>query len=208
MIKFVYFDVGGVAIRDFSGTNKFREMKKVLGVHERYDKDFDKLCKKYEDNGLNLNFPVDDLIPIITEKYGTKLPPDFSLLDYFVDNFEQNKSIWPVVKKVKRNCKVGLLTNMYVGMFEKIVEAKLLPLVKWDVIIDSSKIGMQKPDRKIYKFEQEKRGVENNEILFIDNSQKNIDAAKIFGWKTFLYDPSNHEESCRKISDFISLKIN
>lgn len=208
MIKFVYFDVGGVAIRDFSGTNKFREMKKVLGVHERYDKDFDKLCKKYEDNGLNLNFPVDDLIPIITEKYGTKLPPDFSLLDYFVDNFEQNKSIWPVVKKVKRNCKVGLLTNMYVGMFEKIVEAKLLPLVKWDVIIDSSKIGMQKPDRKIYKFAQEKSGVENNEILFIDNSQKNIDAAKIFGWQTFLYDPSNHEKSCMELSDFISLKIN
>lgn len=32
MIKFVYFDIGGVVVKDFSGNNKWNEMKKFMGV--------------------------------------------------------------------------------------------------------------------------------------------------------------------------------
>lgn len=32
MIKFIYFDVGGVAIRDFNGTDKWENLKKELGI--------------------------------------------------------------------------------------------------------------------------------------------------------------------------------
>lgn len=41
MIRFVYFDVGGVVIRDFSGTNRWEEFMKTIGVktsdYEKFD---------------------------------------------------------------------------------------------------------------------------------------------------------------------------
>ena len=32
MISFIYFDLGGVAIRDFSGTDKSKQLKTDLGL--------------------------------------------------------------------------------------------------------------------------------------------------------------------------------
>lgn len=34
MISFIYFDVGGVAMLDFSGTNKWELLKKEIGVNK------------------------------------------------------------------------------------------------------------------------------------------------------------------------------
>ena len=46
-IKFVYFDVGGVALLDFSGTDKWKQMKKAIGVTEESDSVFDAIWKKH-----------------------------------------------------------------------------------------------------------------------------------------------------------------
>jgi hypothetical protein len=40
--------------------------------------------------------------------------------------------------------------------------------------------------------------------LFVDNNRKNTDAAEKFGWQVFYYDSSNHEESCKKLMEFIA----
>ena len=71
------------------------------------------------------------------------------------------------------------------------------------MIIDSSVEKVQKPYKPIYELAQKKSGFEANEILFIDNSQKNIDTARELGWQTFLYDSSNHQGSCQKLSHYI-----
>lgn len=126
---------------------------------------------------------------------------------YFIDHFEKNISLWPIIKKIKKSCRVGLLTNMYVGMFDEIKKHGLLPPIDWGVIIDSSKVGLQKPDPKIFEFAREKSGVCEDEILFIDNSEKNIKAAKKFGWQVYLYNSSKHEESAKNFSEFINSTI-
>ena len=41
MISFVYFDVGGVAIKDFSGSDKWTELKKEVGVTPENDAEFE-----------------------------------------------------------------------------------------------------------------------------------------------------------------------
>lgn len=204
MIKFVYFDLGGVAIRDFSETNKWGVMKDVMGVKKEFDRAFDQLYDQYELNELCLTRDVDSLIPIFTQKFGMRFPVNFSILKYFVDHFERNISIWPVIGKVKQTCRIGLLTNMYVGMFDEIQKRKLLPPFKWDVVIDSTKVGLQKPDPKIFALAQQESGVNQEELLFVDNSQKCIDGAKRLGWQTFFYDSSDHEQSCKKLLKFIS----
>lgn len=203
MIKFIYFDVGGVVIKDFSGTDKWFEMKKVMGVKKVFEKEFDQLYNQYEKDGLCLNRPVDSLIPIFAQKFKMGFPPNFSMLDYFINHFEKNSHIWPIIRKVKKYKKVGLLTNMYLGMLERIKERDLISPIDWDLVIDSTEVGLQKPDPNIFKLAQKKTGVKSPEILFVDNSQRNIDAAGNIGWQTFFYDSTNHKQSCQRLAVYI-----
>ena len=141
-------------------------------------------------------------IPILSEKFKIQFPPDFSLLTYYVDYFQPSTSLWPVITEIKRTSKVGLLTNMYVGMLDLIRDRNLLPSIDWDVVIDSSKVDLQKPDPKIYLLAQKLSGVENGEILFVDNSKKNIDAAKNLGWTIFYFGSSDYEKSSSNLLEF------
>lgn len=197
---FVYFDLGAVAIKDFKGTDKWAEMKRFMGVPRAQDKEFDDLYDRYELRELCLTRDVDSLVPILKRKFNLKVSNDFSMLNYFVEHFEQNRSIWPIIKRVEKDHRIGFLTNMYPRMYEAIKERNLLPPFEWDVIIDSSIEGVQKPDKEIFELAERKAGVKGRKILFIDDNLKNVKAAKKHGWQTFLYNPSNHEESSRKLA--------
>ncbi len=99
MTSFVYFDLGGVVIKDYSGTNEWPEMKRVMGVTKDIEEEFDRLYDQYELEELCLTRDVDSLIPIFKKKFNLKIPKDFSMLEYFVEHFSQNRSIWPIIKK-------------------------------------------------------------------------------------------------------------
>ena len=149
MVSFVYFDVGGVVVLDFSGTDKWDQLKKEIGISKSKDAKFESFWDRYEPK-VNAGQDVETLLPLIKRKFGSELPEDYSLLiDGFVKRFEANRSIWPVIEKIHKKCKIGLLTNMYPHMLEAIKNRKLLQKIKWDIIIDSSVEGITKPDSKI-----------------------------------------------------------
>lgn len=174
--KFVYFDLGGVVIRDFSGTNNWEEVKKEWNITDEYWDEFEpKLCEGKE-----------------------TISPEF--LNAFVSRFEANPSIWPVIRTFHKKFPIGLLTNMYPGMFEAIKNRNILPNEAWDIIIDSSLVKIAKPNPAIYKLAEKKAGVTGNEILFVENTKGNIETAKLFNWQTFLYNSANPEESSQKLS--------
>ena len=198
--KFVYFDVGGVVVLDFSGTNKWKQLKKNLGISPEKDAEFETFWDIYEPK-VNAGRDVETILPLIKRRFGSAFPKGYSfLLDGFVNRFEVNKSIWPVIDKIHKQCKIGLLTNMYPGIIKAIKRRNLLPEIKWDVIIDSSIEGILKPNLRIFKLAEQRAGFKSKKILFVENSQKHIDAAKKSGWQVFLYDSSNPEESSNKLS--------
>ena len=200
MVSFVYFDVGGVVVLDFSSTDKWKQFKKELGILKDKDSEFESFWDKYEPK-VNAGRDVETLLPFIERKFGSKLPESYSLLiDGFVNRFEANKSIWPVIKKIHKKCKIGLLTNMYPHMLEAIKNNGLLPKVKWDVIIDSSVEGVIKPNPKIFRLAEERAGFKGNDILFVENSQKHIEAARAYGWQVFLYNSKRPKEESKRLS--------
>ena len=203
-ISFVYFDVGGVAIQDFSDTNKWNVMiEEVLGIPLELRPQFDKLYNQYEDDICEGKIYVDDLKPYIKEKFNPKLSDNFSLLNYFVDNFLPNKSLWEIIANLKKKVKVGLLTDQYPDMLQLIVDNGLFPPITWDAVIDSSIEKVRKPKPDIYQIAEHKAGVAPHEILFIDNREKNLAPARVLGWQTFLYDSRNYEESSKKLSAYL-----
>lgn len=165
MIKFVYFDVGGTLMKDFSGSEN--------------DKHNLEICRN-------------------------KFPIEFSAVCEIAEKFKKNESIWPIVQEVSKHCRTGLLTNMYPGMFEIIKQKSLLPKIDWEIIVDSSIEGFAKPDIEIFEIAQKKAGVNNEEILFIDNNSENVKVAKNFGWKTFWYDSKDYELSSKNLLEYIN----
>lgn len=202
MISFVYFDLGGVVIDDFSGNNNWQSLKKELGVTAVTDKQFDEVWARYAPE-LCLERDVETMLPILKQELGISVPPGYSLLDGFVDRFAANPLIWPLLKDVGRKARVGLLTNMYPHMFAAIQKRRLLPDIHWDVIVDSSVELLQKPDRRIFERAQKMAGVPASSILFIDNSAGHIIAARQAGWQTFLYDSSNHASAVHDLTDYL-----
>jgi len=195
MISFIYFDIGGVLLDDFYGSDRWLKFKKSIGVKKEFDKEFEELYKEYENKELCLNRDVDSLIPIFTKKFGLKFPKNYSLIQNLVNRFKKNDSIWPLIYKLKEKVRLGLLTNIYPGMLDLNFKKKLIPPIEWDVIIDSSVVGLQKPDPKIFVLAEKRSKAKKNEILFIDDNQVNIDVVKNFGWKTLLYKTEYPEES-------------
>ena len=59
MISFVYFDVGGVVMLDFSKTNKWYELKHDIGVLDDKMALFDSIWKRHP---VAIDCDVDDLI--------------------------------------------------------------------------------------------------------------------------------------------------
>lgn len=203
-IKFIYFDVGGVICLDFSNTNKWEQLKKDLGVNSINNDDFEKIWQEQRDK-ICVDCDVDTLIPKFREKAKISPPTKYSLLEDFVNRFEKNPSIYNLVEKAKEKYGIGLLTNMYPRMLSLMQEKELVPNFGWDVIIDSSKVKAQKPDKEIFEAAENLSGFSSKELFFIDNTKRHVDAAKERGWSGFMYDNLNPEKSTQELLEILEL---
>ena len=198
-IKFVFFDVGGVLILDFSHTDKWSQMKRDLGVTAETEQACELVWQRHADR-RGIDYDIDHMIPELEKEVGLTFPKDYSLLTEFISRFDANQSIWQVVKKAQQlGKKVGPLTNMYPRMFGSIQKAGLMQDIKWDLIIDSSVVGVEKPDPKIYVLAEKQTKLKPEEIFFIDNMSENVEAAAQRGWQTFLYDDQHPEEASAEL---------
>lgn len=206
MIKFVYFDVGGVVITDLVANNQWSKMKRDLGVTPRMDRSFEEFFTKYEVEVCN-GRDIESLVPLMKVKFGLKFPKGYSFLEDFVNRFEKNEAIWPLIEAAKQKHRIGLLTNIYPKMLDLIKQRGLMPETSWNVIVDSSVEGCQKPDARIFKLAQEKAGVKPGEIMFVDNSQRHVKAAKKLGWQTFFYNSTDANKLNKELLTSLDLEI-
>ncbi len=61
----------------------------------------------------------------------------------------------------------------------------------FDGVVTSYEARSCKPERKIFDFAAEKFGIEPGETLFFDDSQKNVDAARSYGFRAVLVKPGD-----------------
>lgn len=197
-ISFIYFDVVGVIVQDFSGNNQRQEMFRHLGVSREREKEFDVDFDKIEilsSRGVD----IDSFKLELMAKFDLRFPAQFSFRTYIVERLGYNKSLWPVIERAQSHYPIGLLTDMYPNLLSDIKERGLLPPIEWDVVVDSSVEKYQKTDKELYKIAELRAKVPAEEILFIDNLQINLNPAAERGWQTFLYDPKNSETSSKNL---------
>jgi len=202
-ITFIYFDIGGVLIDDFSNNDKWQALKTELGVTAEKRAAFEQLWSQYEPEIVTTR-NVETLVPILRQKLTLDIPTGYSLLQAFTNRFHANPSIWPAVEVARQKARVGLLTNMYPCMFATLEARNILPSIEWDTVIDSSLEGLAKPDEKLFALAEQRATAHGQQILFIDNSPGHVSAAEQFGWQAYLYDSSDHVVSSERLATFIA----
>jgi epoxide hydrolase-like predicted phosphatase len=91
---------------------------------------------------------------------------------------------WMVVQKIRelkgRGLRLGLLTNNVKEFGEH--WRTMFPLEElFEEVVDSSHVGMRKPERGIYELTCSRMGIEPGEAVFIDDNLDNVEAARAYG---------------------------
>ena len=85
---------------------------------------------------------------------------------------------------LKIKFKVGLLTNIPRSLLERILKEELN---LFDFTFISSELKLIKPDKRIFELAVSKVGCPVNEILFVDDGQRNIEVAGSLGINVIFY---------------------
>jgi putative hydrolase of the HAD superfamily len=98
---------------------------------------------------------------------------------------------WPVVHRARelkaRRIKIGLLTNN-VKEFGDHWRATFPCDELFEVVVDSSHVGMRKPDPAIYRLTCERLRVEPGAAVFVDDNADNVATARALGMETVHFD--------------------
>lgn len=201
-ISFIYFDVGGVAVADFSKSDKWEKMLDDLKVQKKDRGKFNQLFD-YHEILICTGEPIEIFVKKARKEFGLQLPDDYNMVADFVNRFNKNEPLLHLLDKLKKDFKLGLLTAQYPGMLEEIFHRNLIPRDIWSAVIDSSVEKVSKPDPRIYELAEQKAGVKPQEILFIDNRAELLEQPKSMGWQVFEYDSADYSTSTQKLERFI-----
>jgi len=193
--KVILFDLGGVLI-NWNDDWLYDEISSQLKIP------FSQIKSKFNENLCSL------FESKITEKefwnlvLGNNNNIDNKIISKtFLKKSSINYDLLSFAKSLKENGNtIGILSNLTAGTsnsFEK------NHLSDFDYHFYSNSIKLSKPNPEIYQYVCDQ--IPSKNILLIDDKQENLDAAKLFGFKTILFSLSNFSKGLihDKIYDFI-----
>ena len=74
-----------------------------------------------------------------------------------------------------------VLSNATFDLEERVLDSKYGILDRFDFVVNSSRLGMIKPDPAIYHHTLDRLGVEAHEAIFVDDLPENVVAARELG---------------------------
>ena len=184
--KLILFDWGGIVDSHRTGYSFYKAYQDAFtklgytgeGILES------KILDKYEiTSARNLNE--------LEQKYN-QIKTDLNLsgnFEEFKENFLNHLSKtdhYPDVSEyetsLKDRCNIGILSNLIILDKERI--AKQLKLEDYDYLFFSFDLGLSKPNPQIYNKINEQLPIPPKDILFLDDTEANVTAAKEAGWNS------------------------
>lgn len=196
-IEFVYFDINGCLVRFFQ--RAFTKMAEDTGNRPEV---IENLFWHYNDAVCRGEMSLVEFNSLLAERLGVQ---DLDWADYYLDGVEVIKEAQEALKWASERFRIGLLSNIMPGLIDKMFERGILPKVDYQVIIDSSKEGVIKPEAQIYQIAAEKANARAEDILLIDDSRPNLMAAQHMGWHVLWFDDYRPEESARSIKEILAI---
>jgi putative hydrolase of the HAD superfamily len=167
----------------------------VLGYHLP---DGDHPWHRVERGEMSLTATFDAITSAVHEAGFT----DFTSLGFFSaisleQDQEQRKAMYDVVRRLgDAGIANSLVTNNIVEMGER--WRPLVPPNVFDDIVDSSAVGIRKPDPAIYRLALERLGgPDPSRVAFLDDHEANVNAASDLGINGILVGPDRLEAGVR-----------
>ncbi|KAI1712100.1 haloacid dehalogenase-like hydrolase domain-containing protein [Ditylenchus destructor] len=170
--KAVLFDMGGVLLQYRDPTSYERLVKrakenKSVALDLR---DFDEGTKSAEE----ILYLIDDILPNLPrENLENCRVEDCANLDIPMHKF--------ITKLRNAGIKVGLVTNN--GFWGKMRNRTVVlsDLSMFDVVLESCRLGLRKPDPQIYEMAAKRLALSPHECIFVDDTEGHCKAAKTTG---------------------------
>ena len=125
---------------------------------------------------------------------------DVQFLSFYKGNLKVDKSVVALIRSLRQNYKIGTLTNNEENRFSYALN--IIGNNLFDFPFSSSRLHFRKPDSKIFELVYQKTNIPPDEILYIDDDEKNLVVARELGFKTIKF------ESVEKLKrDMISIGI-
>jgi epoxide hydrolase-like predicted phosphatase len=177
-IRAVVFDIGGVL-----------EITPDLGLTEKWEQrlhlkagELNEQMGSFWDDGAVGKCTLEDVVRGLRERLGMDQGQiDDFLYDLWTEYLGQpNTELIDYCRGLRPRYQTALLSNSFVGAREKEQERyQFEELV--DVIIYSHKVGMAKPDRRIFEMACERLGVQPAEMIFLDDNEIHFVTARELG---------------------------
>ncbi len=177
-IKALIFDFGGVLSRT-ENHNPRIELAKRFGLEEH---DLEKLvfASPSSKRASIGELSVDDHWREVA--LALKVNPDEvnQIRDQFFAGDQLDQELVIYLRQMGKTYKIGLLSNAW-GDLRSSLNHSLHILNIFDDVVISSEIGIMKPDQRIFLLAAEKLQVANNQVIFVDDTPENVDAARSLG---------------------------
>lgn len=92
-----------------------------------------------------------------------------------------------VIQQLRKKEYLCCLTTSQEHNRAEYMKTKMGFLDRFDHLFFSCEVGYQKPDRAYYQFVEKTLGLEKESILFLDDAERNVIAAREFGWYAETY---------------------
>jgi len=191
-IRAIFFDFGGVvglldrrvlaSIESRNGLGEGELMSAALALPEwkaaevgrgTEEAFLEALTRKLDDLGVTLPFNIREA--------------------WFMALRRVDADVVRLVERIGGSYDVGLLSNATLRLDDELRDhLKIDGLFK--VIVNSSRVGMAKPDVRIYQLAAERMGVEPAACVHVDDDVGNVEAARRAGFQSV-----HHEGDCAKL---------
>ncbi len=196
-VGFIYFDVNGFLVHFFN--RAFTELAQISG---KPSDTIESLFWHYNDQVCRGEFPLDDFNQELSNALGIK---DIQWQEYYFNSVVPIRESSELIEWASQHYKVGLLTNSMPGFLDELIHRKFVPDIRYDAIIDSSKVGHLKPEMEIYQAAEKASKCKPDEILLIDDSRTNLMAAEKMGWHVSWFDDYNEQDSVDRIRELLAV---
>jgi FMN phosphatase YigB (HAD superfamily) len=189
-VSFVYFDVNDTLVR--AAQRGFSILAEQTGTLPDV---IERIFWHYNDELCRGTMGTEDFNQLLSKRLGA--PVDWR--QAYLDGAEPIEAVQELLRWASERYRVGLLSNGLPGLLSGLREHQLLPDVPYAAIIDSSEVGLTKPDPKIFDLAQQRAEVPANEILLIDDNRSNLIVAEQHGWHVAMFDGYRADDSAARI---------
>lgn len=170
-ISTIIFDFWGVLtqkweIFSFLNQCEIKYSKSLADINSESKENWDKAAI-----GLK---PSEDYWELLSKHFWAS---PIQLLDDCISNDGFNKDIFRLLTDLRVNYKLWMITNIVEDWFNK-ADSIYNIRSQFDSVITSYEVWIVKPNLWIYKYTLKKMNIEARECIFIDDKEKNIEAAK------------------------------